>query len=119
MTGMALAHLPCTTCTGLLRTSRGSAAHVYSPVTTSLSVASRSLRVCLVSARAVKRRVFAVSQTQAGAQLASGASSAAPAPFHLAFPVHDLAAAREFYGNKLGLQEGRSSKTWVSQYICS
>jgi extradiol dioxygenase family protein len=34
-------------------------------------------------------------------------------PFHLAFPVHDLAAAREFYGNILGCPEGRSSEHWV------
>ena len=34
-------------------------------------------------------------------------------PFHLAFPVHDLSAAREFYGNLLGCPEGRSSKEWV------
>lgn len=35
------------------------------------------------------------------------------APFHLAFPVHDLAAAREFYGGLLGCPEGRSSDEWV------
>lgn len=34
-------------------------------------------------------------------------------PFHLAFPVHDLAAAREFYGRLLGCPEGRSSEQWV------
>lgn len=34
-------------------------------------------------------------------------------PFHLAFPVHDLAAAREFYGKVLGCPEGRSSSSWV------
>jgi len=34
-------------------------------------------------------------------------------PFHLAFPVHDLAAARAFYGGLLGCREGRSSDTWV------
>ena len=34
-------------------------------------------------------------------------------PFHLAFPVHDLAAARRFYGELLGCPEGRSSDTWV------
>jgi len=34
-------------------------------------------------------------------------------PFHLAFPVHDLAAAREFYGGLLGCREGRSADTWV------
>lgn len=35
------------------------------------------------------------------------------APFHLAFPVHDLAAARAFYGGLLGCPEGRSSAEWV------
>lgn len=34
-------------------------------------------------------------------------------PFHLAFPVHDLAAARAFYGDTLGCSEGRSSDTWI------
>jgi len=34
-------------------------------------------------------------------------------PFHLAFPVHDLAAARRFYGDVLGCAEGRSSARWV------
>lgn len=34
-------------------------------------------------------------------------------PFHLAFPVHDLAAAREFYGKLLGCPEGRSSDSWI------
>ena len=33
--------------------------------------------------------------------------------FHLAFPVHDLAAAREFYGSVLGCEEGRSAERWV------
>lgn len=33
--------------------------------------------------------------------------------FHLAFPVHDLAAARQFYGDLLGCAEGRSSDAWV------
>ncbi len=34
-------------------------------------------------------------------------------PFHIAFPVNDLDAAREFYGNVLGCTEGRSSDTWI------
>ena len=34
-------------------------------------------------------------------------------PFHLAFPVHDLAAARAFYGGVLGCREGRSSDHWI------
>jgi len=33
--------------------------------------------------------------------------------FHLAFPVHDLAEARRFYGELLGCAEGRSSDEWV------
>lgn len=34
-------------------------------------------------------------------------------PFHLAVPVHDLAAARSFYGGLLGCPEGRSDAQWV------
>lgn len=34
-------------------------------------------------------------------------------PFHLAFPVHDLGAARRFYGELLGLPEGRCAARWV------
>lgn len=33
-------------------------------------------------------------------------------PFHHAFPVHDLAVAKEFYGTVLGCKEGRSSEKW-------
>lgn len=36
-----------------------------------------------------------------------------PQPFHLAIPVHDLAAARRFYGERFGCAEGRSSDEWV------
>ena len=35
------------------------------------------------------------------------------APFHLAFPVNDLQAARRFYGEVLGCPEGRSSESWI------
>jgi len=34
-------------------------------------------------------------------------------PFHLAFPVHDIDAARAFYGGVLGCPEGRSAAHWV------
>jgi extradiol dioxygenase family protein len=34
-------------------------------------------------------------------------------PFHFAFPVDDLAAARRFYGELLGCPEGRSAEHWV------
>ena len=33
--------------------------------------------------------------------------------FHLAFPVHDLDAARAFYGGVLDCEEGRSSERWI------
>jgi extradiol dioxygenase family protein len=33
--------------------------------------------------------------------------------FHLAMPVDDLAAARHFYGEVLGLEQGRSARTWI------
>ncbi len=34
-------------------------------------------------------------------------------PFHIAFPVDDLEAARHFYGTVLGLPEGRSAEQWI------
>jgi len=34
-------------------------------------------------------------------------------PFHLAFPVRDLEAAREFYTRVLGCGVGRSSDNWI------
>ncbi len=42
------------------------------------------------------------------------ATNPAPlSPFHLAFPVHDIAQARAFYGELLGCPEGRSADDWV------
>lgn len=35
------------------------------------------------------------------------------APFHIAFPVDDLAAARHFYGTILGCPEGRRDADWI------
>lgn len=35
------------------------------------------------------------------------------AVFHLAFPVHDLAATREFYATVLGCGIGRESDRWI------
>ena len=34
-------------------------------------------------------------------------------PFHLAFPVDDLSAARKFYGGLLQCPEGRSADDWI------
>jgi extradiol dioxygenase family protein len=41
------------------------------------------------------------------------AMSAQRPRFHLAFPVHDLSLARDFYGGLLGCAEGRSAPDWV------
>ena len=41
------------------------------------------------------------------------APAASLPPFHLAFPVHNLDAARQFYGDLLGCPEGRSSSEWI------
>ena len=38
---------------------------------------------------------------------------AALPPFHLAFPVDNLAAARAFWGEVMGCPEGRSSDDWI------
>jgi extradiol dioxygenase family protein len=34
-------------------------------------------------------------------------------PFHLAIPVRNIAESRAFYGQLLGLDEGRSSEEWI------
>ena len=34
-------------------------------------------------------------------------------PFHLAIQVRDIDEARDFYGNKMGFAEGRSSDDWI------
>jgi uncharacterized protein len=47
-----------------------------------------------------------------GTATVSPASMSTPL-FHLAFPVHSIAAARAFYGGLLGCAEGRSAETWV------
>jgi extradiol dioxygenase family protein len=39
-------------------------------------------------------------------------------PFHLAFTVNDLQAARAFYGDLLGCPEGRSAADWVDFDLC-
>jgi extradiol dioxygenase family protein len=45
-------------------------------------------------------------------------------PFHVAVPVDDMAAAREFYVGLLGCTEGRSADNWVDfdlyghQFVC-
>lgn len=36
-----------------------------------------------------------------------------PTPFHLAIQVRDIAEARDFYGTKMGLPEGRSDTDWI------
>ncbi len=35
------------------------------------------------------------------------------APFHLAFPVHNLPATRSFYEGLLGCQVGRTAERWI------
>ncbi len=34
-------------------------------------------------------------------------------PFHIAVSVRNIPEARDFYGNKLGFAEGRSTDTWI------
>ncbi len=34
-------------------------------------------------------------------------------PFHLAIQVRDIDEARDFYGDKMGLVEGRSAEQWI------
>lgn len=49
---------------------------------------------------------------EGGTDYVTLASPAPGNPFHYAFPVHSLDAAKEFYGKVLGCKEGRSSEKW-------
>jgi hypothetical protein len=57
----------------------------------------------------LSRRLSSAGMTKeiAGVKFRVGARPAPGQPFHLAFPVHDLDAARSFWGATLGCVEGR------------
>jgi extradiol dioxygenase family protein len=78
-----------------------------------MKLAQQLTRLSRVSvARALPSRM-ASSATSAAAPPQAVSAFTGATPFHLAFPVHDLDAARAFYGGLLGCDEGRSSKTWI------
>ena len=52
-------------------------------------------------------------QDNAAMNAPAAVASRSLSPFHLAFPVDDLARARAFYGGLLGCAEGRSSQEWI------
>ena len=39
-------------------------------------------------------------------------------PFHLALPVHDLALAREYYCDLMGMPTGRTAEGWIDLDFC-
>lgn len=41
----------------------------------------------------------------------------APCPFHLAFPVRDLAASRAFYVELLGARPGKQADDWLDLWL--
>jgi hypothetical protein len=62
------------------------------------------------ASRSFSRQTIA-NMARGGAQEFERLSAPAPgSPFHYAFPVHNLEAAKDFYGNVLGCAEGRSSE---------
>jgi hypothetical protein len=56
------------------------------------------------------RNSFATMARGGATEFETPATPAPGTPFHYAFPVHNLNAAKEFYGNVLGCAEGRSSE---------
>lgn len=104
--------------------------HTHGHPLSQTNMMSRALRACRhfaggragqgAAACGLSRALVAVGATTTGA-MALTASSASCAgaragslmpPFHLAIPVHDLDEAKAFYGEVLGLSEGRSSAKW-------
>src|SRR5690606_13719152 len=82
-----------------------------SSAATSLPVGRRRRRLRRRRRQMRKASLGALASGQMAKPLA-GRSMSLP-PFHLAFPVDDLAAARAFYGQLLGCPEGRSADHWV------
>src|SRR5580658_3504493 len=62
---------------------------------------------------APSRRLMRPSNRADGRAPTSEDAMSTLAPFHIAFPVDDLAAARHFYGTVLNCPEGRSSSDWI------
>ncbi len=56
---------------------------------------------------------FLAKRTPAAKEGSTTVRSAMPAPFHLAFSVSDLQAARRFYVDVLGCGVGRESTRWI------
>jgi extradiol dioxygenase family protein len=75
-------------------------------------------RNCLLQIRAgstnnsSEATLLSSNATAAAAAFEIHAHPAPGTPFHYAFPVHNLDAAKHFYGEVLGCQEGRSSTKW-------
>jgi extradiol dioxygenase family protein len=83
----------------------------------SLATTVVSFAAVATSSRAPAARAVASSNLlvalRGGQQQYTTLSDPAPgSPFHYAFPVHDLDAAKHFYGEILGCAEGRSSTKW-------
>ena len=62
------------------------------------SIASQAARLPRLSRRSSNATAY-----ETRAQPAPGV------PFHVAIPVHNIDVAKQFYGETLGLEEGRSS----------
>jgi len=54
--------------------------------------------------------------SQAGKKFTVETKPAPGNPFHLALPVHSMTAARHFYGEVLGLSEGRRDEAKWQDY---
>jgi uncharacterized protein len=66
-----------------------------------------------VSSQPLRVRGTANGREVPGTIVPAMTSDATLPPFHLAVPVHDIAAARHFYGEVLGFPRGRSDERWT------
>jgi extradiol dioxygenase family protein len=69
------------------------------------------LREEIADAALIRRGMNAALQSPL--HLTTRNAMAALQPFHIAIPVHDLEAARAFYGGVLGFIEKRSGRRWL------
>ena len=72
----------------------------------------KRLTASIASQAARLPRLGALRRSSNATAYETRAQPAPGVPFHVAIPVHNIAVAKQFYGETLGLEEGRSSTKW-------
>jgi len=95
-----------------------SAFRTTSTIAARTATMSGTCRATKLFSTATTSNTTTTSDNTASTQYETRSTPAPGNPFHYAFPVHSLEAAKEFYGTVLGCEEGRSSDKWQDYSLC-